>query len=185
MSIVSVVLSVLALVLAAGSLGIGVAGLTGALRRNRWGGVRSPETLRSDETFAVANKVAAPGYLGSGVILLATGLIGLFIGSWGFLVALFGIVVAVLVISAVGGVALAAARAIPDEAGGCGCCSDSGDTAGGCSDQPASSCGAGASDSTSTADAEKAAADCGESSCGSCSLSGMCLSEDNTHNHAV
>lgn len=181
----SVVLSVFALVLAMGSLGIGVAGLTGALRRNRWGGVRSPETLRSDETFAVANKVAAPGYLGSGLILLVTGLIGLVIGSWGVVVALFGMVVAVLVISAVGGMALAAARAMPDESGGCGCCSDPGDTAGGCSDQPASSCGAGSTDSSTPADAEKAAADCGESSCGSCSLSGMCLSEDNAHNHAV
>ncbi|ALG86446.1 SdpI family protein [Gordonia phthalatica] len=179
MSIVSAVIAVFALVLAVGSLGVGVAGLTGALRRNRWAGVRSPETLRSDETFAVANKVAAPGYLGAGAILAATGVIGLLVGSWGFLFALFGIIVALLVVSAAGGLALQAARAIPTpEAAGCGCCSDSADDHGsaGCADDSASSC------HTDSADP---AADCGESSCGSCALSGMCLAEDNPHNHAV
>ncbi|EGD54530.1 SdpI family protein [Gordonia neofelifaecis] len=174
MSIASTVISVLALVLAAGWLGVGVAALTGALRRNRWVGVRSPETLRTDETFAVANRVAAPGYLGAGVILAVTGGLGLALGDWGFLSALFGIVVAVLVISAVGGMAIQAAQSVPvPEAAGCGCCSDSTDsTAGGCAD-------------TSATCDEDPAADCGESSCGSCALSGMCLSEDNPHNNPV
>lgn len=175
----SAVIAVLALVLAVGSLGVGVAGLTGALRRNRWAGVRSPETLRSDEAFTVANRVAAPGYLGAGAILAATGVIGLLVGSWGFLFALFGVVVALLVVSAAGSMALQAALAVPTpDAGGCGCCSDSGADRGatGCADDAVSSC------HTDTADP---AADCGESSCGSCALSGMCLAEDNPHNHAV
>ena len=176
----SAVIAVFALVLAVGSLGVGVAGLTGALRRNRWAGVRSPETLRSDETFAVANKVAAPGYLGAGAILAATGVIGLLVGDWGFLFALFGIIVALLVVSAAGGMALQAARAVPTpDAGGCGCCSTSGAdqaSAGGCADDTASSC---------STDAADPAADCGESSCGSCALSGMCLSENDPHDHAV
>ncbi len=172
----STVIAVLALVLAAGSLGIGVAGLTGALRRNRWAGVRSPETLRSDEAFTVANKVAAPGYLGAGAILAATGVIGLFVGAWGFLFALFGIIVALLVISAAGGMALQAARAVPAPHTG-GCCSS--DTGSGCADSSASSCSAETDTAVDPAD------DCGESSCGTCALSGMCLSEDNPARHTV
>ncbi|AUH67526.1 MULTISPECIES: SdpI family protein [Gordonia] len=170
MSIASTVVSVLALVLAAGWLGVGVAGLTGALRRNRWLGVRSPETLRSEETFAVANKVAAPGFLGAALILAVTGGLGLAFGGWGLLFAVFGIVVAVGVISAVGGMAIQAAQSVPvPDAGGCGCCSGAADTtAGGCSE--------------TAGDDDAAAADCGESSCGTCALSGMCLSEDNPHN---
>lgn len=173
MSIVSTVVAVLALVLAVGWLGIGIAALTGSLHRNRWAGVRAPQTLRSEGTFAVANKVAAPGYLGAGAILAVTGGLGLAFGAWGWLFALFGIVVAVLVISAVGGMAIQAAESVPvvDE-GGCGCCSGSADAPSSCSD------------STSPSD-DDPAADCGESSCGSCALSSMCLAEDNPHNHTV
>ncbi len=58
--IVAVLLFVLALVVGA----VGVAALTGKLPRNRWAGVRTPDALRDDEAFALANKVAAPSMLG-------------------------------------------------------------------------------------------------------------------------
>ncbi|MGB3604683.1 MAG: SdpI family protein [Gordonia sp. (in: high G+C Gram-positive bacteria)] len=169
MSIVSAVVAVLTLVLAAVWLGVGVAGLAGALRRNRWVGVRSAETLRSEETFAVANKVAAPGFLGAAAILAVTGGIALAIGSWGVLVAVFGVVVAVGVVSVVGGMALQAAKAVPEPAG-CG-------TDGGC-------CSPAPAGDAAGHDEAAAAADCGESSCGSCALSGMCLSSDDEPGHA-
>ncbi|MGB3303050.1 SdpI family protein [Gordonia sp. (in: high G+C Gram-positive bacteria)] len=169
MSIVSAVVAVLTLVLAAVWLGVGVAGLAGKLRRNRWVGVRSAETLRSEETFAVANKVAAPGFLGAAAILAVTGGIALAIGSWGVLVALFGVVVAVGVVSVVGGMALQAAKAVPEPAG-CG-------TDGGC-------CSPAPAGDAAGHDEAAAAADCGESSCGSCALSGMCLSSDDEPGHA-
>ncbi|WP_026918104.1 SdpI family protein [Gordonia shandongensis] len=168
MAIASIVVSVVALVLAAVWLGVGVAGLTGTLRRNRWVGVRSVETMRSEEAFALAGRVAGPGFVGASVILAVAGALGVAFDRWGFLFALFGIVVALLVISAIGTMAIAAARTVPPtDEGGCGCCSGGAETA--------STCG-------SSADADQAAADCGESSCGSCALSGMCLAEDNPHN---
>lgn len=171
MSIVAAVVAVLALMLAAVWLGVGVAGLTGNLRRNRWVGVRSAETLRSEETFAVANKVAAPGFLGAAAILAVTGGIALAVGSWGALIAAFGIVVAVLVVATVGGMALQAAKAVPEPAG---CGTDGGCCSSGSSDAETSSC----SSTTDVHDDAAAAADCGESSCGSCALSSMCLSSD-------
>ncbi|MDN5930575.1 MAG: SdpI family protein, partial [Pseudonocardia sp.] len=40
-------------------LAVAVLGARGRLRRNRWVGVRTAETLASEAAFAVANRVAA------------------------------------------------------------------------------------------------------------------------------
>ena len=73
---------------------VGILGLRGSLRRNRYFGVRTPAALRSDEAFTLANRVAglptlvagAVGVLGSvtsmalsdSIIPLAVGIVGMF-----------------------------------------------------------------------------------------------------------
>jgi hypothetical protein len=49
-------------------LPVGVLGLTGRLPRNRYAGVRTAQTLRSDDTFAVGNKVAGLPIAVAGVV---------------------------------------------------------------------------------------------------------------------
>ena len=60
---------------------VGLLGFLERLPRNRFGGVRTPATLRDDETFRVGNKVAGlpiavggwVGVVGGGVAMLMTG----------------------------------------------------------------------------------------------------------------
>lgn len=103
---------------AAGSLiaVVGFLGLTGRLPRNRFGGVRTAETMRSDEAFRVANKVA-------GLPTLIGGLVGVLAGVAGFLMPGTGGVLTSVVIGVVGMLAITfaggllghrAAAAVPD-----------------------------------------------------------------------
>lgn len=48
---------------------VGILGLTARLPRNRWAGVRTPTSLVSDDAFTVANRVAGPGIVVSGVLV--------------------------------------------------------------------------------------------------------------------
>ncbi|MGA9870336.1 MAG: SdpI family protein, partial [Rhodococcus sp. (in: high G+C Gram-positive bacteria)] len=65
MIVVSIVMFVLAVVVGA----VAAASLSGRLPRNRWAGVRTAESMRDDETFALANKVAGPTTAASAVLL--------------------------------------------------------------------------------------------------------------------
>lgn len=164
---VSVIAAVLVFVLAAVWLFVGVAGLTGTLPGNRWVGVRTKETIASKDAWTLAHRVAAPGFLGGALALILGGLLSLF-ATGGVFYALGGLVLGLLAVSVVSGVAIRAAQTVPapdDAAAGCSsdCCSS--DTAG---TAPEQSC---------AAEAGEPAAECGESSCGSCALSGMCLPE--------
>jgi hypothetical protein len=92
---------------------VGVLGACERLPRNRFGGVRTPATMRTDRTFLVANKVAGlPVAVAGGVGALsgAVGLLGtsLVVAGVGF-VGMVGI--------ALGGGILGhrAAEAVPDE----------------------------------------------------------------------
>lgn len=67
--LVSCVLVLLGLAL----LAVGFAGLAGRLPRNRWAGVRTPAAMSCDEAFALANRVAGPAILTSGVLGVLTG----------------------------------------------------------------------------------------------------------------
>lgn len=95
---------------------VGFLGLTERLPRNRFGGVRTAEAMRSAETFRVANKVA-------GLPLLVAGLVGVLGGAAGFLMpTTAGTIVAAtiglagLVVIAIGGGVLGhrAAAAVPE-----------------------------------------------------------------------
>lgn len=54
---------------------VGGFGLRGRLPRNRWAGVRTAATMRSDETFTVANQVAGAPLLASGAVAVVVGLL--------------------------------------------------------------------------------------------------------------
>ncbi|WP_129975098.1 SdpI family protein [Rhodococcus sp. Q1] len=118
MLIVAVLLFVLALVVGA----VGVAALTGKLPRNRWAGVRTPESLRDDAAFALANKVAAPSMLGSAVLLAVGAVASLTLPTVAGIIAVVVTVVAALVTAGAGGsvAARVAAATKPEETAGCG-----------------------------------------------------------------
>ncbi|WP_371053434.1 SdpI family protein [Rhodococcus gordoniae] len=118
MLIVAVLLFVLALVVGA----VGVAALTGKLPRNRWAGVRTPESLRDDAAFALANKVAAPSMLGSAVLLAVGAVASLTLPTVAGIIAVVVTAVAALITAGAGGsvAARVAAATKPEETAGCG-----------------------------------------------------------------
>ena len=76
-----IVVAVVLFVLAVAVGGVGVAGLIGKLPRNRWAGVRTEDSLRSEESFALANKVAGPTMLAAAGMLVIGGVAALTIGG--------------------------------------------------------------------------------------------------------
>lgn len=60
---------------------VGFLGLTERLPRNRFGGVRTEATMRTDETFRIANKVAGLPLLVAGLVGILGGVAGLFMPS--------------------------------------------------------------------------------------------------------
>lgn len=106
-------------------LTVGLLGWRQRLPRNRFAGIRTPATLRSDATFVAANRVAAPPVLAAGAVCTVGG--GLALGSTG---PALTIIVAVVGAGAIG-LLLAGgllghrvAAAIPAQTGcaGCDCC---------------------------------------------------------------
>ncbi|PZS40530.1 MAG: hypothetical protein DLM62_02410 [Pseudonocardiales bacterium] len=123
-------LGVLLLVAGAGLLTVGLLGWRRRLPRNRFAGIRTPATLRSDAAFIAVNRVAAPPVLAAGTVCAAGGALAL--GSGG---AALTVIVAVAGTGAVG-LLLAGgllghrvASAVPPPVGGCAGCACSG---GGC-----------------------------------------------------
>jgi uncharacterized membrane protein len=116
------VIAIVLFALAVAAIGCGVAALIGRLPRNRWVGIRTPQTMRSDESFQVANRVAAPTTITAGIMLAVGG--GAALAFDGAL-ATIGVVVAVVaaVITAGNGGTLgnrAAEATTASTAAGCG-----------------------------------------------------------------
>ncbi|GAB17223.1 hypothetical protein GOEFS_022_00030 [Gordonia effusa NBRC 100432] len=161
-SVVSVVVAIIGFALAALWCAVGVAGLSGRLKRNKWIGVRADDTMRSAKAFEVANRVAAPGVLIAAAITAVGAALNLAVGGvWGLVFAIGAAIASLLVIGMVSSLGIRAASSVPveDDSAGCGsgCCS-------GGDDEPA-------------AHNTDPAQDCGQSSCGSCALSGLCTNE--------
>ncbi|MFJ1459232.1 SdpI family protein [Nocardia sp. N2S4-5] len=115
--VVALILFVLAVV----AVVTGVLGLSGSLPRNRFFGVHTDEALRTEESFRIANRVAAPTSFGAGVLLAAGGVIALFAGGVvGMVGALLAAVIAVFVLGAGVNAAAGAIAGLAPEAGGCG-----------------------------------------------------------------
>ncbi|WP_245645393.1 SdpI family protein [Pseudonocardia acaciae] len=123
---------VVAGVLVLGGVGLAVVGVLGVRRRlprNRFAGVRTVNTLRDDETFAVGNQVAAPLTIASGAVAAVGGVAGLAAPSG-------AVAVTLLVLAGLGAVVLTvaggvlgdrAAKRVPLPrftgcGGACGCC---------------------------------------------------------------
>ena len=81
---------------------VGFLGLRERLRRNRFFGVRTAATLRDEETFRLANRVA-------GLPTLVAGLIGVLAGIAAALVADPGARIAIVIIGLIGLLAIAVA----------------------------------------------------------------------------
>ncbi|SDP75627.1 SdpI/YhfL protein family protein [Actinopolyspora xinjiangensis] len=117
---------VCAVVIAAGcaALALGWLGLRGTLPRNRYVGVRTPAALRDDETFRLANRVAAPPILASGAIAVVVGGCLAVLGGTGTGWLITGIgVFGALVLLVAGGVLGGRAAAAAPEPSGCAVCS--------------------------------------------------------------
>ncbi|MGQ4619241.1 SdpI family protein [Nocardia sp. R7R-8] len=119
MFVVALVLFVPAVV----AVATGALGLAGRLPRNRFFGVHTEAALSTDETFRVANRVAAPTSIAAGALLFAGGLVGLAAGGViAFVVAACAALVALFTLGAGANAAAQAAEAIapPPPTGGCG-----------------------------------------------------------------
>jgi uncharacterized membrane protein len=117
--VVALVLFVLAIV----AIATGVLGLTGKLPRNRFVGVHTDAALYDDETFRIANRVAAPTSVAAGALLFAGGLVAVAAATVPALIVAAG--TAVVALFTLGAGANAAAQSVAglvpaEEVGGCG-----------------------------------------------------------------
>ena len=124
------VLGSLLVLAGAALLAVAVLGARSRLRRNRWAGVRTHTTLRSEAAFALANRAAAAPNGAAGVIALAGGA-ALFAGANGTLGwVLFTVsTVGLVALAGLGGVvgdraaaALSEESGLPSCAGSCAGC---------------------------------------------------------------
>lgn len=115
----------------------GYLGWSGRVHRNRYAGVRTPATMRSDEAFAVGNKVAAVPTMAAGAAGVAGGLASLAMpaGMGTIIAATIGVIGLLALVAAGGVLGSRAAAQVPDaepaegDCGGCAC------GAGGCGAQ--------------------------------------------------
>ena len=113
--------AVILFVLAVAVVVCGVASIAGRLPRNRWVGIHTEHSMRSDEAFRLANRVAAPTMIAAGGLLAVAGALALMFDG---LLGIVAIVVTTIaaVIPAGNGAAIAnrAAEALTAKAGSCG-----------------------------------------------------------------
>lgn len=124
----SVVLGVLGVALGA----VGLLGLQGKLRRNRFVGVRTAASLRDDETFVLANRVAGIPNVAAGVVAVVSGAVAFVVTDLAVVAGVIGLVGALAIAVAGGLMGHRAAEALPEQVlpKGCGGCACGG---GGCS----------------------------------------------------
>lgn len=95
-------------------IGVAIRGWQGRLARNYVAGVRTRSTMRSDEAFQTANRVAAPFGVAGGAVMVAGGAVGaalpIRVGGLTELAAV-GVAVVLIVVGAVRGARAARAAA--------------------------------------------------------------------------
>ncbi|MFB9906617.1 SdpI family protein [Allokutzneria oryzae] len=104
---------------------VGTLGLLGRLPRNRFAGVRTEASMRDDDTFKAANRVAGLPFAAAGLVAAASG--GLAIAMQDALATVIIMVIGVVgllgMMAAGGALGSKAAAAMPEKpAGGCGGC---------------------------------------------------------------
>ncbi|OLR91042.1 SdpI family protein [Actinokineospora bangkokensis] len=97
---------------------VGLLGLTGRLPRNRFGGVRTAATMRSDEAFRVGNKVAGLPTVVAGAVGVLGAVLAWAMPSVGALLTVAVLAFAGLVVITLGAGVLGnrAAEAVPEPA---------------------------------------------------------------------
>ncbi|WP_141979866.1 SdpI family protein [Saccharothrix saharensis] len=111
---------------------IGFLGVRGGLHRNRFFGVRTKATLRDDDAFALANKIAGVPNVAAGAIAVVAAVAAAVNPALALLIGLIGLVGSIVVAGAGGVLGHRAAEAMPEPApAGCGGCACSG-AGGGC-----------------------------------------------------
>src|SRR5699024_6574266 len=94
--------------------GVSASALAGRLPRNRWVGLRSAATLRDEDAFRAANRVAAPAQAGAAVILVLGAIGALLLDGGAALATVVVAPIVALVLMAVGaGVGQRVAHAMP------------------------------------------------------------------------
>jgi uncharacterized membrane protein len=118
------------IVAGAGLLTVGLLGWWRRLPRNRFAGIRTPATLRSEAAFSAANRVAAPPVLAAGAVCAAAGVLALGMDGLALtvIIAVAGAGAAGLLLAG-GLLGHRAATGIPAPTSGCAGCSCGG---GGC-----------------------------------------------------
>lgn len=104
---------------------VGVRGLRGSLPRNRFAGVRTPASMRDDDTFRIANQVAGAPVIGGGVlaVLCAATIPAMPTTAAVITVTVIAAVGLLLLVGAGGVLGHRAASAVPEPRGrGCGGC---------------------------------------------------------------
>ncbi|MCA1655803.1 MAG: SdpI family protein [Pseudonocardiaceae bacterium] len=111
-------LALLSLVVGSVVAAVGVLGFLERLPRNRFAGVRTPATLRDDETFRVGNKVAGLPIAVAGVVAMVGGATAFAMTNTGGVVvtALVGLVGMAAIAAAGGVLGHRAAEAVPEPA---------------------------------------------------------------------
>lgn len=131
MTIAALVLGLVDAVLAVAFLVVGGLGVTRRLPRNRVVGIRTPATMRSDDTFRTTHAAAGPGLLGAGLVAALGAVLGLAGGSASAVVfASVAFVAALVIVGAAASFGLRAAAVVPDaddhdascDTGACGTC---------------------------------------------------------------
>ncbi len=108
-------------VLAAVAVVTGVLGLTGSLPPNRFFGVHTEDALSTEETFRIANRVAAPTSFGAGVLLAVGGVIALLASPVvGIVGAVLAAVIALFILGAGANAAAGAIAGLVPQTGACG-----------------------------------------------------------------
>jgi hypothetical protein len=103
------------LLVGVGALTVAALGARSRLRRNRFIGVRTATTLRTDETFALANRAAAVPFAAAGAVALLGGgaLLAGADGAVGWIVLVIGVLGTVVLLGLGGLVGERAAAAVP------------------------------------------------------------------------
>ncbi|MBB5958674.1 putative membrane protein [Saccharothrix tamanrassetensis] len=106
---------------------VGTLGMRGRLHRNRFFGVRTKATLRDDEAFGLANRIAGVPNLVAGAVALVTAAAVALNPATALVVGLIGLVGALTIAAAGGVLGHRAAEAMPEpETSGCGGCACAG-----------------------------------------------------------
>ena len=166
-----IVLSVILCIIGLAILVVGVLALTNKLPGNSVVGLRIPEVRQSQENWTLAHRIAGPGWIGSGLVMLLGALVSSSASGWMWLVVAM-LVVGSLVLAGIGSAMAAHALAQVDaarqreEQANSSCCS-----AGAAGQEDAGAAGG----CCSSADGEPTAEQCASGqACGSCSLNGAC-----------